>query len=264
MATVSVLITLYNRKDLIRETLDSVLSSVYKDFEVIVVDDCSTDGSYTVAQEYAKKDARVRVFKNEKNLGDYNNRNKAASYAKGKYIKYVDSDDVMYSHCLQVMVDAMEKYPEAGFALCAKEDYCHAYPMVLSGKEAYKEHFEDFGHFDRSPGSAIIKKEVFDKVGGFSGERMIGDFDLWFRIAMYYPMVKMVAGLYWSRIHDAQESQTDYAREQYAALRNMVIERYFTHVDCPITESEKNKYRQQIKRYNRFSAVKQFAQKLIR
>lgn len=264
MIIVSVLITLYNRKDLIRETLDSVLQSAYKDFEVIVVDDCSTDDSYAVALEYAEKDARVRVFKNETNLGDYKNRNKAASYAQGKYIKYVDSDDIMYAHCLQVMVEAMETYPEAGFALCAKTDYYNKYPMLLSSKEAYKEHFEEFGHFDRAPGSAIIKKEVFDKVGGFSGERMIGDFDLWFRIAMYYPMVKMVTGLYWSRIHEAQESQTDYAREQYAALRNMVIERYFAHKDCPITESEKNKYRQQIKRYNRFSAVKQFAQRLIR
>lgn len=264
MPTVSVLMTAYNREDLIAEAIESVLSSVYEDFELIIVDDCSKDRTAEIAKLYAAKDKRISVYINEQNLGDYNNRNHAASYATGKYIKYSDSDDIMYPHCLQVMVAAMEKYPEAGFALCAKEDHHHTYPMLVSGKEAYHEHFEGFGHFDRAPGSAIIRKDVFDKVGGFSGERMIGDSDLWFRIAMYYPLVKMVVGLYWSRLHEAQESQTAYAQKQYVALRNMIIERYFTHNDCPLTQAEKNKYRQQVKKRNRLGLVKQFAIKLIR
>lgn len=105
---VSVLMTAYNREKFLAEAIESVLASTLANFELIIVDDCSTDSTVAIAQSYASKDARIKVFVNEINLGDYNNRNRAASYANGKYIKYWDSDDIMYPHCLQVMVSAME------------------------------------------------------------------------------------------------------------------------------------------------------------
>ena len=81
---VSILTTSYNREKYIAECIESVLASAFRDYEYIVVEDCSTDRSYEIALEYAKKDARIRVYRNEKNLGDYPNRNRAASYATGK------------------------------------------------------------------------------------------------------------------------------------------------------------------------------------
>ena len=72
-----------------------MLASSYQDWELIIVDDVSTDTSAAIAKSYEKKDARIKVYVNEQtNLGDYPNRNKAASYAKGKYIKYLDADDI--------------------------------------------------------------------------------------------------------------------------------------------------------------------------
>ena len=64
-----------------------------------------------IAKSYEQKDARIKVYVNDKNLGDYPNRNKAASYAKGKYIKYLDADDLIYPHGLEVMVHTMEQFP---------------------------------------------------------------------------------------------------------------------------------------------------------
>lgn len=236
---VSVLMTAYNRAGFIRQAIESVLSSTYQSFELLIVDDCSTDTTVSIAQEYAARDNRIKVYVNERNLGDYPNRNKAASYASGKYIKYLDSDDVMYPHCLEVMVSSMERFPEAGYGLSSISDEQRPYPVQVSCRDTYLENFYGYGHFGRAPGSAIIKLASFNQVGGFSGERMIGDADLWYKMAMYFPLVKFPSYLYWDRQHESQERQSVYARKEYPALQQMVLQRYFSHADCPLNEQEK-------------------------
>ena len=116
----SILTTVYNREKYIAACIDSVLASSYQDWELIIVDDVSTDASVAIAQSYEQKDPRIKVYVNEKNLGDYPNRNKAASYAKGKYLKYLDADDIIYPHGLEVMVHTMEQFPEAAWVFLKK------------------------------------------------------------------------------------------------------------------------------------------------
>ncbi len=235
---VSVLMTAYNREQYIAAAIESVLHSTYTNFELIIVDDCSADNTVATARNYAEKDQRIKVSVNKKNLGDYPNRNHAASLAVGKYIKYLDSDDIMYPHCLEAMVNCMERFPEAGYGLSAVYDAKGPYPFILSQHDAYIEHFYGFGHFHRAPGSAIILKEAFEQVGGFSGKRMIGDTELWFILSRNFPLVKMPMGLVWSRLHDAQESSSSYA-DNYAVLTKQVINEAFAHRDCPLSTSEK-------------------------
>jgi len=253
MPLVSVLMTAYNSEKFIEEAIESVLASNFSNFELIVVDDCSKDNTRAIVQGFALKDERLKLHINENNLGDYPNRNKAASLAKGKYIKYLDSDDIMYPHCLDVMIAAMEMFPEAGFGLSSMPDPYKPYPILLNSKEAYLENFNGYGHFLRAPGSGIIKLDAFNKVGGFSGERMIGDADLWYKMAMYYPLVKMSTYLYWDRQHENQERRSAYAK-QYPKLQKMILDRYFNHPDCPLSEDEKkeilkNKRKQKIKSF---------------
>ena len=70
---------------------------------MIIVDDVSQDDTYSVAMRYAEQDSRISVYKNDTNLGDYPNRNMAASYAKGKYLKYLDADDKLYPYGLEII-----------------------------------------------------------------------------------------------------------------------------------------------------------------
>src|SRR5687768_8103613 len=100
--------TVFNRENYLKEAIESVLDSTFTNFELIIVDDCSTDNSVAIAKKYAANDQRIRVYVNEQNLGDYPNRNKAAGYATGKYLKYVDSDDKIFPHTLEVMINGME------------------------------------------------------------------------------------------------------------------------------------------------------------
>ncbi|MEZ6126158.1 MAG: glycosyltransferase family 2 protein [Planctomycetaceae bacterium] len=121
---ISVLVTVFNRELWLEQTLHSILSSTFTDFEVIVVDDCSTDDSPMIARRVAEADHRILFVQNDANLGDYGNRMKVASLASGDYLKYVDSDELIYPHTLQVMIDAMNRYPDAvaGLAHSMPED----------------------------------------------------------------------------------------------------------------------------------------------
>jgi len=237
MALVSVLMTTYNREKYITEAIESVLASSYEKLELIIVDDVSSDRTLDIARKYEAKDARVKVFVNNENLGDYLNRNKAASYARGKYIKYLDADDIIYFYGLEVMVNYMERFPEAGFGLASIVSSEKPFPIVLSPREIYLENYNGYSHFDRAPGSSIIKLEAFNKVGGFSGKRMIGDFEFWFRIARQFSMVKFPFDLYWNRTHEEQESKSTYAK-LYPKLRREVYESALSDPNCPLTREE--------------------------
>ena len=203
---VSILTTVYNRDKYLAACIDSVLASSYQDWELIIVDDVSSDTSVSIARAYEQKDARIKVYVNEKNLGDYPNRNKAASYAKGTYLKYLDADDIIYPHGLENMANTMEQFPEAGLGISQKvvEDV-KPYPFVMQPKETFRREFLMRGVLGLGPTGTIIRRDVFEKLGGFTGTRYIGDTELWYNIALTYPVVKMEDDLIFWRQHDQQQ-----------------------------------------------------------
>src|SRR5579863_9689706 len=182
---VSVLMTTYNRENFIRESIENVLKSVYQNFELIIVDDCSTDATVAIAKEYKQVDARIKLYLNEKNLGDYHNRNMAASYAMGKYIKFVDSDDIIYPHSLSIFVESMESFPDAAVGIMSSlsQESDKPYPIQLSSDEAYRYHFYKKGIFDTGPSALIFRTDRFREIGGFSGKRYVGDMEINLRLA---------------------------------------------------------------------------------
>ena len=244
---VSVLTTVYNREEYIAECIESVLASSFQDYEHIIVDDCSMDKSYEIAVAYAKKDSRLRVYRNEKNLGDYPNRNRAAELAAGEYLKYLDSDDVLYPHGLEVMVKTIIRFPEAAAALSQDGDDNVCYPVCLTPEQAYREHFFKRDLFGRSPGSAIIRAEAFRQVGGFSAQRMTGDTELWFKLAGRFPTVKMPRDLYWCRTHDANETVQGHGSDTYTRFIQVAVEA-LRQPACPLPADEVRRARRLLRR----------------
>jgi glycosyltransferase involved in cell wall biosynthesis len=239
---VSVLMTTYNREKYLAQAIESVLASTYAHFELLVVDDQSKDRSLEIARNYQAKDERVKSILNEKNLGDYPNRNKAASLAKGKYIKYVDADDMIYPKGLEVLVEGMEMFPEAGFGLSSlPQDKTKMYPFLLSPSEAYYRHYFQQQLFHKAPLSAIIRKEAFDAIGGFSGRRYLGDFEMWHMLAARFPVVLMQQGVVWYREHEEQEMQhnrTDYTVPfKYIKCSEEMLQKS----ECPLDKSLRDK-----------------------
>ena len=99
--TVSIITPLYNAEGLFRDTYASVMAQTFGDFEWIIVDDCSTDGSYDLAIELSKKEARVRVLQMPVNGGSAKARNKGLEEAKGRYVTFLDADDLLDSTYLE-------------------------------------------------------------------------------------------------------------------------------------------------------------------
>ncbi len=234
---VSVIMTAYNREKYIAEAIESVIHSTYETWELIIVDDCSKDRTVEIARSYEAKDQRIKVYVNEKNLGDYPNRNKAASYAKGKYLKYVDADDLIYPHGLEVMVRSMEDFPEAGLGLALlRQDNKRPAPVLLAPTEAYYINYFEHQIFTRAPLSAIIKSVVFRELGGFENSRMIGDFVMWHKIALNNSVVLLPQGLIWYRVHGEQEIK-DHSLFGFDYLNAAL---HFINIDnCPLSISQR-------------------------
>jgi len=244
---VSVLMTAFNRERFISEAVESVLNQRYKNLELIIVDDCSTDKTVEIAKQFELSDSRVKVYINKINLGDYPNRNKAASYATGKYLKYLDSDDVMYPYCLEVMVNAMETFPEAAFGLSSIDEE-RIFPILISPSEIYNEaFFTNKNHFSRGPGSSIIRRDIFNEINGFVEERHIGDTDMWLKLAQRYSMVKFQFGIYWNRLHPLTESNIESSNASIRKVREKLFISYLKSDNCPLSNIETkkviNKYR---------------------
>ena len=125
---------------------------------------------------------------------------------RASILKYLDADDVIYPHGLEVMVHTMEQFPEAALGISQKvvEDV-KPYPFLMQPKETFKREFLMRGVLGLGPTGTIIRRDVFEKLGGFTGTRYIGDTELWYKIALTHPVVKMEDELIFWRQHDDQE-----------------------------------------------------------
>ncbi len=102
---VSVALATYNGEKYLREQLDSILKQSIQDFELVITDDCSTDSTKAILNEYAENDSRIKVFFNEKNLGFKKNFEKAISLCSGDYIALSDQDDIWTENHLKVLLE---------------------------------------------------------------------------------------------------------------------------------------------------------------
>jgi len=107
---VSIVIPLFNAKDYIAKTIESVILQSYENWELIVVDDCSTDGSYLVVEEFSKLDSRVKLIRMEQNFGGpAKPRNIGVENSKGEYIAFLDADDIWEESKLEVQIELMQE-----------------------------------------------------------------------------------------------------------------------------------------------------------
>jgi glycosyltransferase involved in cell wall biosynthesis len=232
---ISVLLTSFNREDYIAESIESVLAQSETDFELVISDDCSRDGTVAIINEYAKRDSRIRVSINERNLGDYANRRRVATLALGRFLKYHDSDDLMYRHCLATMVEPLEAEPRAAFALSGARGWpggpC---PMLLTPRLAYEREFLGAGLFQQGPASALFRADTFRALGGFPEVDYSGDYLFWLRACATVNVLLVPGDLFYYRVHAGQEiakpaSLAAYARGAAEAWRML------NSPECPLT-----------------------------
>ena len=106
---VSVITPTYNSENYIRECLESVMRQSYELWEMIIVDDCSTDQTFEILKDYRSKDDRIKIYRLEKNKGSGPARNLALKKARGRYVAFLDSDDFWHAQKLSIQVQFMKK-----------------------------------------------------------------------------------------------------------------------------------------------------------
>lgn len=164
---VSVIIPVYNTETYLKKCLDSVLAQTYKNLEIIIVDDGSTDNSCNICREYASKDKRI-VYKRIKNGGVSRARNYAIDSCAGKYIVFVDSDDYIDKNMIKTLYLNIKRL-DADICMCGLSKVNEKYKLlfkdanneikILSNKDFMKNVF-DFNYSYGFPVNKLIKKEI--------------------------------------------------------------------------------------------------------
>jgi glycosyltransferase involved in cell wall biosynthesis len=204
MASVSVILPTYNRAQLLKISIKSVLSQTYGDFELILIDDCSTDATSRVLDSIT--DSRVRVIKNTTNKGIAAVRNIGVMNSRGEYIAFLDDDDEWLPDKLEKQVHIIEKCPPVLGCV-----YTGILIIMDGGNNTSQTkipHFREnilndllFNNFITTS-TMLIKKECFEKTGLFDESIPYGeDYDMWIRIAEIFEFEIISEPLVKYRIH---------------------------------------------------------------
>lgn len=189
MPKVSVIIPTYNRLAMLREAVDSVLAQDFEDMELLVVDDGSTDGT---AEEMEQYGGRVKLLRQPENKGVSAARNKGILHARGKYIAFLDSDDLWVKGKLKIQTAFLQDNPH--YPVCYTDEI-----WIRKGKRVnpMRKHAKYSGWiFEKclplciiSPSSVMMKKALFSKVGLFDEALPVcEDYDFWLRISARFPV----------------------------------------------------------------------------
>lgn len=195
----SVIIPLYNKASYIEKALKSVLAQTYTDYEIIIVDDGSTDNGLEVVQQFNGSTIQQFNVITQQNSGVSIARNNGVKTAIGEYVAFLDADDWWSPTYLEEMKMLIEKYPQAGI-------YGSSYFKVKKGKNipanigvekdfesGVIDYFKVYGKTMWMPlwaGAVVMPKHIFELENGFKSSLKLGeDFDLWVRIADKYPVV---------------------------------------------------------------------------
>lgn len=228
MCTVSVIMGIYkmvNKESIVKLAIDSILNQTYKDFEFIICDDGSNDGTYEMVKNLIKKDNRVILIRNEENKGLAYSLNHCLSIAKGKYIARMDADDISMPDRLEKQIGFLNEHLEyamVGCNLLLINDKGIWGKRILV-KEPTKKSFLFTSPYCHP--AIVMRKEVLDKVNNYKVEkitRRAEDYDLFMRIyANGYKGYNMQEFLYQFR-----EDNDAYKRRAYKYRWDEVQVRY--------------------------------------
>lgn len=203
----TVAVITYNSGRWLQQSIDSILSSTYENFELIISDDCSSDNSWELIEQY--KDPRIIAIRCASNIGEYPNRNKVLKQAKGRYIMFIDGDDILYRETLQEYSKLIIAFPNVpaiwgvyplyfdfvvfpylftSYQLCAL-NFLSNYPITATG-------------FAES----LFGVHELNKIGGFSEKFAIGDIYIKKKFCCFYDVLLIPAGKAFWRQHPGQAS----------------------------------------------------------
>lgn len=204
---VSVLMVTYNAAPFIRESIESVLHQSCDDFELIISDDNSPDGSWDIITEYVDN-KRVFAYKQIPNLGEYRNRNFCIEKARGKFLLYIDGEDLLYYHAIETLVYHIKKYPHVAMIVAREWDERIIYPKVLAPRDFLLFEYLDQGIAALNFTRLALSREIMLKHDCFDDLRIRGgDAYIQYKLGAQYDTLVIAAGFSWWRRRRGQASE---------------------------------------------------------
>ena len=217
---VSVCVPTYNYARFLPDCIESVLQQTFTDWELVIADDCSDDGTSAIVLRYAESDSRIRYIRNEQRLGMNANLGRAAHSGRGRYLKILCADDWLAPQCLQVLFRLMEEHPNVVLATSAeihtddlgtplRQQFLFGKPVsVVSGcamldKMAW---IQGFG----GNSSFFVRRSAYLQVGGYdSTVQYAGDWELGGRLCRLGDYLHTDEPLFYGRQHSSSSSSND-------------------------------------------------------
>ena len=189
---VSVIMPVYNTKQWVWEAIESILNQTFKEFEFIIVDDWSTDWSYEICQEYAKKDKRIRLYRNEKNSWVAYTKNRLIELSTTDYLASQDSDDVSLHNRLNLQYKFLEEHRE--YAVVWWDNIIIDEEWKVIGHRKYSDDIRNV-ILKKSPVShptTMMRKSDFLSVWWYSKIKFVEDYDLWIKLYVEWYKIKNI------------------------------------------------------------------------
>jgi glycosyltransferase involved in cell wall biosynthesis len=227
----------YNSEKYVSAAISSVLSQSYENLELVIVDDASADRTWEII--CGQKDSRIRAYRNAANVGEYPNRNLALHYARGKYVVYIDGDDILYPHGLDFMVRSLREFPNAAMALARPWNEKIVYPLEITPREFYLYELLGRGAAGINFAHILFRTSILNGVGGLPTAYKQGDLAVQYRIALEHNSVLISDGLAWWRRTPGQASETVLKAHSGCVESLKCQMEYLDNPKCPLSVKEK-------------------------
>jgi len=215
MPTVSVIMGTYNCRDTLNDSIQSILAQTYTDWEFIICDDCSTDGTYELLKKYHEQyRERITILRNEKNQKLAFTLNRCLEAAQGEYIARMDGDDISVPNRLEKQLAYLKANPECDLVGTAMQRFSEKSLGAIDRKPEHPDRYSLRRMVPFHHATIMTYKRVYDSLGGYTvSERTIRgqDYDLWFRF--------FAAGFCGDNLEDALYM----VREDEAAIRRRTV-----------------------------------------
>ncbi len=238
---VTVLMALYNGGEYLKETVRSVLNQTYRNFEFLIVNDCSTDNSLAVIESF--HDERIKVHTNERNLGQTPSLNAGLALARGEYFARMDGDDLALPQWLEAQLDYIQKYPQHSVV----SSYAVAIDEKNRIKKLYKPPQDRQNIILRSlitppihhVGSIFKKKDIIDN-GGYDNRYVYAaDYELWERLIRNNLQITTNPEILVAiREHGRSVSRSEHGRRDLEEIKELAGKNISQFVDIRFSEAE--------------------------
>ena len=231
---VSIIIPYYKKQSYIEKTINSILKQTYQKFEIIIVNDEPGVSSKNILSSIKKKDKRIKIINNAKNIGAGRSRNKAIKFAKGKYIAFIDSDDLWKKNKLKIQIDIMKRF---NYNISHTAYYIiDKYNNELALRKSRSLDFKSLKNScDVGLSTVMIKKIILKKDRLFSNFKTKEDYYLWLKITsngQIFHYLKQPLS-YWRKTQNSLSSSLiqkliDSFKVYYHFEKNFIISLYRT------------------------------------